>query len=37
MNYQAPFVERRFTQILDLTVSLLEISTSKKENFFGAE
>lgn len=34
MMYNAPFVSRRFGQILDITISLLEISTNKKENYF---
>ena len=35
--YEAPFISRRFTQILDLTVSMLEFSATKKENMFGQE
>jgi hypothetical protein len=35
--YEVPFVKRRFVQILDLTVSMLELSASKKESYFGQE
>lgn len=36
-NGSAPFVSRKFTQILDLTVSMLEFTSKKKSGYFAKE
>jgi hypothetical protein len=35
--FQVPFINRKFVQILDLTVSLLELTSSKKSALFSQE
>ena len=38
LNYNVPFIGDRFVQLLDITVSLLELSVQKKEpSYFGKE
>lgn len=32
-----PFIKRRFSQILDITVTMLQLTTSKKESLFDDE
>ena len=35
--YEVPFVNRRFTQLLDLTVSMLEVTSKKKSVYMAKE
>jgi hypothetical protein len=35
--YEVPFVNRRFTQLLDLTVSMLEVTSKKKSVYMTKE
>ena len=37
MMYEVPFINRRFVQILDLTISLLEFLSQNKTSYFAKE
>ena len=37
MLYNVPFIARRYTQILDLTVTLLQFLSQNKSNYFSKE
>ena len=37
MLYEAPFVQRRYTQLLDITVTLLQFISQKKPVYFKEE
>lgn len=37
LQYDVPFINRRFTQLLDLTVSILELTSKRKSGYFAKE